>query len=221
MSLFQCLVSLRRIDAYLDTPEVELAAALEDATAVADAEAQQHHDDAQHPQRIAFDKATITFPQDRRDPDADEPETKPFELQDVEVEFPVGELSLICGRLGSGKTLMLLCASLFLSLSLDAPGLEARTPQADSPSSRPQRFSARSTSFRARSRALVPRPAPSRSPRLPGTPTSPTTTGSRRRTSPSSRSRRGFKTPRCATTSSSACRSARHGTARRSRRVAS
>ncbi|KPV72284.1 uncharacterized protein RHOBADRAFT_39718 [Rhodotorula graminis WP1] len=94
VSLFQCLVSLRRIDAYLDTPEVELAAALEDATASA--------------HRIAFDKATITFPQDRRDADADEPETKPFELQDVEVEFPVGDLSLICGRLGSGKTLMLL-----------------------------------------------------------------------------------------------------------------
>ncbi|GAA5926134.1 hypothetical protein JCM3775_005214 [Rhodotorula graminis] len=106
VSLFQCLVSLRRIDAYLDTPEVELAAALEDATAVADAEAQQH--EAQSAHRIAFDKATITFPQDRRDADADEPETKPFELQDVEVEFPVGDLSLICGRLGSGKTLMLL-----------------------------------------------------------------------------------------------------------------
>ncbi|BGP39463.1 hypothetical protein JCM10449v2_003413 [Rhodotorula kratochvilovae] len=104
VSLFQCLVSLRRIDAYLDTPEV--APPSSSATA--------EEEDAPADAPIAFDAATVTFPQDRRDdPSAGEEEDdaearKPFELQDVTAQFPRGELSLICGRLGSGKTLMLL-----------------------------------------------------------------------------------------------------------------
>jgi len=79
---------------------------------------------------VAFKDATVTWPR----ADQQEPITsngvatngngsssrasslaapKSFELQDIDVEFPKGELSLICGRLGSGKTLMLLGKSTF------------------------------------------------------------------------------------------------------------
>ncbi|GAA5920308.1 hypothetical protein JCM1841_004522 [Sporobolomyces salmonicolor] len=96
----QCIVSLRRIERYLGEPEVDLVPSL------------PSNEEAEEPP-IAFRKATVTWPQvdlEKKD-EAGTPNStgmKAFELQEVEVEFPKGEMSLICGRLGSGKTLMLL-----------------------------------------------------------------------------------------------------------------
>ena len=106
----QCLVSLRRIEAYLDSPELDDQALLTDGHAV------DSHSEA--PKEVAFKDATVTWPRNpaaEEDNDSDdEDETastaapQTFELQDISVNFPMGELSLICGQLGSGKTLMLL-----------------------------------------------------------------------------------------------------------------
>ena len=63
---------------------------------------------------IAMQNATITWPRERArsmsnaSSAASTPRTK-FILMDLSVTFPQGELSLICGKLGSGKTLLLLC----------------------------------------------------------------------------------------------------------------
>ena len=63
---------------------------------------------------IALQNATVTWPQERArsasntSSIASTPKTK-FILMDLCITFPQGELSLICGKLGSGKTLLLLC----------------------------------------------------------------------------------------------------------------
>ncbi len=64
---------------------------------------------------IAFQSCTVTWPQDRSGSSASSstassaastPRQK-FVLIDLSLRFPKGELSLICGKLGSGKTLLL------------------------------------------------------------------------------------------------------------------
>ena len=93
----QSAVSLRRIETYLIGAEVApvLPAEEQDST-------------------IALQNATVTWPQDRvrsasnAPSTASTPRTK-FVLMDVSVTFPQRELTLICGKLGSGKTLLLLC----------------------------------------------------------------------------------------------------------------
>ena len=68
---------------------------------------------------IALKNATVTWPQERRrsasnaSSVASTPKTK-FVLMDLSITFPQGELSLICGKLGSGKTLLLLCENHFM-----------------------------------------------------------------------------------------------------------
>ncbi|KAF8888603.1 P-loop containing nucleoside triphosphate hydrolase protein [Infundibulicybe gibba] len=61
---------------------------------------------------IAFQSCTVAWPQDRSlssaNPSAASTPRNKFILADLNLNFPPGELSLICGRLGSGKTLMLL-----------------------------------------------------------------------------------------------------------------
>lgn len=68
--------------------------------------------------QVGFISATVTWPR-KNDSDPTEanggapsgsstPAPKGFELQDIDARFPLGELSLICGSLGAGKTLMLL-----------------------------------------------------------------------------------------------------------------
>ncbi|GAA5864423.1 hypothetical protein JCM1840_000490 [Sporobolomyces johnsonii] len=96
----QCIVSLRRIERYLGEPEVDLVPSLPSS------------EEAEEPP-VAFRKATVTWPQvdsTKKDGAAtpNSTDAKAFELQEIDVEFPKGEMSLICGRLGSGKTLMLL-----------------------------------------------------------------------------------------------------------------
>ncbi|GAA6021159.1 hypothetical protein JCM10207_008338 [Rhodosporidiobolus poonsookiae] len=106
-SALQCLVSLRRIEAYLRLPEIEhlaLPSSTPDTILVNEPQAEEPP--------VAFRKATVTWPKDdaaiKAVEENGEEVPKSFELQEVDVEFPKGELSLICGRLGSGKTLMLL-----------------------------------------------------------------------------------------------------------------
>ena len=95
--MLQSFVSLRRIEKYLEAAEVEPVQPL---------------DGVQHP--IVFQSATVTWPQDRSGSSsnassiASTPRRK-FSLIDLNLNFPAGELSLICGKLGSGKTLLLLC----------------------------------------------------------------------------------------------------------------
>ncbi|KAJ7485641.1 multidrug resistance-associated ABC transporter [Mycena latifolia] len=99
INLLQSLVSLRRIEKYLGTTEVSAVPPLE-----------------QQSQTIAFRSCTVTWPQDRAAASASASTTTSavstprhkFVLVDLTLQFPPGELSLICGKLGSGKTLLLL-----------------------------------------------------------------------------------------------------------------
>ncbi|KAI0040180.1 ATP-binding cassette transporter [Auriscalpium vulgare] len=98
--LQQSLVSLRRIEKYLHGLEVAPVPPL-----------------GEHLPPVAFQGATVTWPQDRTRSRtgsgsatasaAATPKNK-FVLTDLNLVFPKGELSLVCGKLGSGKTLLLL-----------------------------------------------------------------------------------------------------------------
>ncbi|KAJ7204719.1 multidrug resistance-associated ABC transporter [Mycena pura] len=95
INLLQSLVSLRRIEKYLETAEVSPVPPLD-----------------QQPSMIAFRSCTVTWPQDRAAtsvaPSAASTPRRKFVLVDLTLHFPPGQLSLICGKLGSGKTLLLL-----------------------------------------------------------------------------------------------------------------
>ncbi|KAF8507555.1 multidrug resistance-associated ABC transporter [Gautieria morchelliformis] len=94
INMLQSLVSVRRIEKYLGSAEVAAAPPLETQDLT-----------------IALNNATITWPQDRGSgSSASSAASTPrhrFVLIDLTLKFPVGEMSLICGRLGSGKTLLL------------------------------------------------------------------------------------------------------------------
>jgi ABC-type uncharacterized transport system fused permease/ATPase subunit len=88
------MVSIRRIETYLDGAEVAYVPHIEHQS-----------------QTIAFRSCTVTWPQHRSSsvvPSAASTARNKFMLVDMTLNFPEGELSLICGKLGSGKTLMLL-----------------------------------------------------------------------------------------------------------------
>ncbi|RPD54947.1 multidrug resistance-associated ABC transporter [Lentinus tigrinus ALCF2SS1-7] len=95
INMLQSAVSLRRIEKYLNGVEVAPVAPLDG-----------------QPHIIALQSATITWPQDRSRgsaaPSAASTPRHKFILMDLTLEFPLGELSLICGKLGSGKSLLLL-----------------------------------------------------------------------------------------------------------------
>ncbi|KPI39577.1 ATP-dependent bile acid permease [Cyphellophora attinorum] len=80
--LLDCLVSARRIQTYLDSPEVT--------------------EQTQPGSRIKFTGATISWPSD----DVTKEEAM-FHLRSLDLDFPKDELSVISGRTGSGKTLLL------------------------------------------------------------------------------------------------------------------
>ena len=93
--LSQSFVSLRRIEKYLNSAEVKSVPPLD-----------------QQLKTVAFQSCTATWPQDRAvtsqaSSTASTPRHK-FLLVDLSLSFPQGELSLICGKLGSGKSLLLL-----------------------------------------------------------------------------------------------------------------
>lgn len=76
------LVSIRRIETYLNGPEMETT--LTEGTGV------------------AFVDATVAWPVDEEVPDEDR-----FILRNVNLSFPAGELSVISGKTGTGKSLLL------------------------------------------------------------------------------------------------------------------
>lgn len=96
IGMLQSMVSLRRIEKYLNGAEVKPVPPLDGQS-----------------DPISLQSATVTWPQDRRGNSsapstaASTPKNK-FVLMDLNLDFPRGELSLICGKLGSGKTLLLL-----------------------------------------------------------------------------------------------------------------
>ncbi|KAJ7113275.1 multidrug resistance-associated ABC transporter [Mycena crocata] len=97
INMLQSIISLRRIEKYLHTPEVKPVPPI-----------------TKQSQTIAFQSCTVTWPQDRSlsrasaTPSAASTPRYKFVLVDLTLQFPPGELSLICGKLGSGKTLLLL-----------------------------------------------------------------------------------------------------------------
>lgn len=109
INMLQSLVSLRRIEKYLHGVEVAPVPAL-----------------GSDLPPIAFQGATVTWPQDRtrglNSGSTTRGGTRPgsvagsvsatpknkFVLMDLNLVFPKGQLSLVCGKLGSGKTLLLL-----------------------------------------------------------------------------------------------------------------
>ncbi|KAF8888549.1 multidrug resistance-associated ABC transporter [Infundibulicybe gibba] len=95
INILQSLVSLRRIEKYLNGAEVKPVPPMDQQSKV-----------------VAFQSCTVTWPQDRSlssvNPSAESTPRNKFILVDLNLNFPPGELSLICGRLGSGKTLLLL-----------------------------------------------------------------------------------------------------------------
>ncbi|KAG2156756.1 multidrug resistance-associated ABC transporter [Suillus bovinus] len=94
INLLQVHVSLVRIGKYLQLTEVAPVPPLSAAPVI---------------NTIAVQSATVTWPYDRSAGSsvASTPRHK-FMLVDLALKFPEGQLSLICGKLGSGKTLLLL-----------------------------------------------------------------------------------------------------------------
>ncbi|KAK9788369.1 putative P-loop containing nucleoside triphosphate hydrolase protein [Seiridium cardinale] len=80
--LLDAWVSVKRIDDYLQGAEIE--------------------DTMEEAEEVTFDNATIAWPADAKDADSDR-----FVLRNVTVTFPRGELSVISGKTGAGKSLML------------------------------------------------------------------------------------------------------------------
>ncbi|KAK3309672.1 P-loop containing nucleoside triphosphate hydrolase protein [Chaetomium strumarium] len=80
--LLDAWVSIKRIEQYLNSPEVERTSKDSD--------------------EVCFDNASIAWPSDE---EIDESER--FVLRNVNVTFPKGELSVISGKTGTGKSLML------------------------------------------------------------------------------------------------------------------
>ncbi|RFU76757.1 abc transporter, transmembrane domain, type 1 [Trichoderma arundinaceum] len=76
------LVSIKRIDAYLSGPEMKRI--LSDGP------------------DVAFDNATVSWPVD-----VETPEEERFILKNINLSFPAGELSVISGKTGTGKSLLL------------------------------------------------------------------------------------------------------------------
>ncbi|KAL8999178.1 MAG: hypothetical protein Q9169_001957 [Polycauliona sp. 2 TL-2023] len=75
-------VSLQRVGDYLDAPEKE--------------------DYAMESETVAFDNASIAWPSDSQDEDPDR-----FILRNINLQFPAKQLSVISGKTGSGKSLLL------------------------------------------------------------------------------------------------------------------
>ncbi|KAI0383463.1 P-loop containing nucleoside triphosphate hydrolase protein [Hypomontagnella monticulosa] len=84
--LLDAWVSIKRMDAYLRGAEISRI------TKEAD--------------EVTFENASIAWPSDNQDDD-DEEDPDRFVLRDVNLKFPKGELSIVSGKTGSGKSLVL------------------------------------------------------------------------------------------------------------------
>ncbi|KAL1844357.1 hypothetical protein VTJ49DRAFT_36 [Mycothermus thermophilus] len=80
--LLDAWVSIKRIEQYLNSPEVE--------------------DISKDSDEVSFDNASIAWPADEAIDEAER-----FVLRNINVTFPKGELSVISGKTGTGKSLML------------------------------------------------------------------------------------------------------------------
>jgi ABC-type multidrug transport system fused ATPase/permease subunit len=80
--LLDAWVSIKRIEQYLDSPEIAAV--------------------TKHAPEVTFDNASIAWPADDEIDDSER-----FILRDMTVTFPQGELSVISGKTGTGKSLML------------------------------------------------------------------------------------------------------------------
>ncbi|EXJ81324.1 hypothetical protein A1O3_07614 [Capronia epimyces CBS 606.96] len=80
--LLDAIVSAKRVQDYLDAPE--------------------RTESTKPGETVAFRNATIAWPSDDPEHEADQ-----FTLRDLNLEFPKNELSVISGRTGSGKSLLL------------------------------------------------------------------------------------------------------------------
>jgi len=91
----QGFVSCRRIEKYLNQEDVD------------------YNTDYNGEGEITLTNATFTWPRDQDQPTTSGTRSAPptpkhtFTLADLSLHFPKGQLSLICGRLGSGKSLLL------------------------------------------------------------------------------------------------------------------
>ncbi|KAG2178689.1 hypothetical protein INT44_001842 [Umbelopsis vinacea] len=93
----QVLVSLDRVDVYLDGDELET---VDDSDII-------------EPIRIGMENATVSWTDiqaEKEDFRASSPSSsdKSFVMQNITVEFPIGKLSIICGSTGAGKTLLMM-----------------------------------------------------------------------------------------------------------------
>ncbi|KAJ7896009.1 multidrug resistance-associated ABC transporter [Mycena olivaceomarginata] len=90
VKILQVVLSLRRIEKYLELSEITPAPPLKHQSQV-----------------ITFDSCSVTWP---RNASLSTPINTPqkFTLANLNLTFPTGELSLVCGKLGSGKSLLLL-----------------------------------------------------------------------------------------------------------------
>lgn len=78
----EAFVSVKRIDEYLRAPEKENSSVPNET--------------------IVFQNASMAWPSDRENENED-----PFILRDIDLQFPMKELTVICGATGTGKSLLL------------------------------------------------------------------------------------------------------------------
>ena len=108
--VMDCWISMKRIDKYLKGPEISKV--------------------TKNNTEVAFENASLAWPVDEETPEAER-----FVLRNVDFTFPKGELSVISGKTGTGKSLMLaaiLGESDLLAGSIytpDAPTLDERQDQ--------------------------------------------------------------------------------------------
>lgn len=128
----QCIVSLRRIEAYLNSDEVS------------DEEDNRMGvpPPSEDGEEVAFKNATVTWPSTKDvkivyEVGAATPKNA-FELQDIDVKFPTHKMSLVCGSLGSGKTLLLLGTSPYI---VSESSIDERGCSSTGRSRRPRRSS--------------------------------------------------------------------------------
>lgn len=106
MDLVSARVSLRRINSFLDEDEVPHTSNFEGLD-----EAHVPHRDIsdEDSKKIGFNNATFKWHTDTTHGEtANEDAVTSFFLRDLDVMFPLGELSIVCGSTGSGKTSLLL-----------------------------------------------------------------------------------------------------------------
>lgn len=100
MDLVSARVSLRRINQFLAEDEIRHTS---DFEGVHDDDEQPEIADNEQSKKIGFKNATFQWHTDTNAADHTEDANTSFKLRDLDVTFPIGELSIVCGATGSGK----------------------------------------------------------------------------------------------------------------------